>query len=188
MANADRWLKVGRSDLAEALSVACTGVRSAPAELRFDFKDGVLTIAGPGAEQALDAQGVWAGTALVRAQLMKTLANRLPEADPIRVEMQDRRIQFERLSFDARWLDIAPRPVDVTVRATSLEILAAAVDAPKARIMASPWSAGYDKAKADLVLAISRALTHLKPYGVTHADLETVTEAAIRRAAKRPHG
>lgn len=105
-------LAVSRSDLAQALKTVTAGLRKRGAQrVHFAFNDEILTLTGLGAQTGVQTSGTWLGGVLADAAMLKYLATRLPNEDPLRLGVRDRRLFLGGFSIGAEVLEIAPPPL-----------------------------------------------------------------------------
>lgn len=178
-------LAVSRSDLAQGLKTVTAGLRKREAQrVHFAFDGEILTLTGPGAQTDVQASGTWPGGVLADAEMLKQLATRLPNEDPLRLGVQDRRLFVGGFSIGAEVLKIAPPPLLLPMGDSNPAILKAIERYGEPRVLGTVSRASLENAKADLDMRIAQAAQSLAHYGVTRADVAAMVTRAIARSNK----
>jgi hypothetical protein len=178
-------LAVSRSDLAQALKTVTASLRKREAQrVHFVFDDEILTLTGPGAQTDVQASGTWPGGVLAEAAMLKQLATCLPNEDPLRLGVRDRRLFLGGFSIGAEVLEIAPPPLLLPMGDPNAAILKAVERYGEPRVLGTVSRASLENAKADLEMRIAQAAQSLAHYGVTRTDVTEMVTRVIARSNK----
>jgi hypothetical protein len=188
MAHNDYAITVSCKELAEALAIVTIGIRKGTSsDARFSVADGFLDIMGPGATHSIEFRGTWPSAVLVDASLLKTIASRLPQDDPLSVRVENSRIFFGGFSIGAKVLDIAPEAVQLPIGASGPDICLAIARMGEVIVVGSIGKRAVENAKEELLQHIDQAVRALGVYGVTRADVDAV-RALQQKATKSMSG
>lgn len=180
-------LALDRLAFAEVLKTATTGVRGrSPFKVRLGFADGLLTVAGPGAEGDVDALGAWPGAVLLDGPSAKALAARLPPIDPFVLVIEGDRLKIGGFSLTVEVMDIAPQPVSLVLGAGNHEVLLAVERHGEPRVQASAGAAAIQHARDDARRAVNAALASLGSFGVERWEIEACLQTSLRRQVGTP--
>jgi hypothetical protein len=177
-------LAVARKDFASALMTAATGLRGDEhSRIRLSLADGWLDVRGPGASETLPAAGTWPAAVLVDSGVLRHLATRLPQQEPLVLRVENSRLHVGTFAIDAAVYDIAPEAIQLPLLAPLAEILVEIERSGLPKVLASVGPSAVDEANSDLAVRVREAARLLVSYGVTENAIAALTRAAVRRKA-----
>jgi hypothetical protein len=176
-------LTVNRQELAQGLQLLHKFVRT-PEQLEavFSFGDGLLSIQMDGMTVSAAAEGGWNGEARVSSIAMLSLAGGLPEADPLRVWVEENRLHVGSFSAPCVWQESGGSRIDWPINPSLSEALRLRFHHTDEEIARSGLASVVEAAEREQDRRIAQAAAILVPLGVGAADLRRMVDESLKKA------
>jgi len=171
-----------------ALHITCDELLGALRELRpvlrkvrdqratLSYRDGVARFALLEAEGRARADGDWPGSVQFAARVLAMFLRVPPAQDPVTVRFDGEKLRIANVAIKARWMDIAPEPLNLPVGATLLDLGRAGRSCSPAAIDAAGLTDRVSAIESEIQRELVKLAAQLPPADLSLAVLRRLAE------------
>lgn len=153
-------------------------------EVVLSFDGEQFSVDFQGAQYGAKATGEWRGAARVSMAMFEAII-KLHHEDTLDFEYRAGKLRIGATSVSARWQDLPPRFIDLSIDTPEVDFLAICLSAPEAQVISSGLGPRFEAANDLLEKRIEQACVTLKFYGDFHDEVRQLVVAELKKRGRQ---